>query len=91
MIIAVDYDGTLETQGRINLQLVNALRAHQSKGDTVILWTCREGKHLQEALRRLQQSGIRPNYVNANCPQAIKMLGRDTRKVYADIYIDDKG
>ena len=91
MIIAVDYDGTLENSGQINLQLIAALRTAQRRGDTVILWTCREGKRLGEALATLRTAGFRPNLVNANAPEAIRALGHDPRKIYADVYIDDKG
>lgn len=91
MIVAVDYDGTLEAGGKLNLPLIARLRAAQRRGDTVILWTCREGKRLQEALLALRGAGFRPQYVNANAPAAIRMLGHDPRKIYADLYIDDKG
>lgn len=91
MIIAVDYDGTLDINGTLNEQLIGFLKAKQAMGNTVILWTCRDGRSLQEAVTNLAKAGLRPNYVNANCPQAVKMLGHDSRKVYADIYIDDRG
>lgn len=91
MIYAVDFDGTLSIDGRPNEQLIGFLRARQSMGDTVILWTCREGRRLGEAAAFLVRNGLRPDYVNANAPQAIRMLGHDPRKVYADVYIDDKG
>ena len=92
MIIAVDFDGTMQfADGSPNMTLISRLKKEQKKGNTVILWTCRDGKRLQDALIYLQQYGFRPNFVNQNCPQAIKMLGHDPRKVYADIYIDDKG
>ena len=91
MIIAVDYDGTLVNGGKLDHALIDALRARQRRGDTVILWTCREGKRLQEALRTLQSAGFRPQLVNANALAATRMLGYDPRKIYADLYIDDKG
>lgn len=91
MIIAVDYDGTLEINNELNAPLIASLRAAQRRGDTVILWTCREGKRLQEALLKLLNVGFRPQLVNANAPEAIRWLGHDPRKIYADIYIDDKG
>jgi hypothetical protein len=91
MIIAVDFDGTLQLQDKKpNLSLIQKLKAAQRKGHTVILWTCREGKRLTEALLFLRNNGFVPNYVNRNCPQAINALGHDTRKIYADVYIDDK-
>ena len=79
MIVAVDFDGTLQFQdGKANIALFHALR------------TCRSGQRLAEAVRFCQQHGLRPNYINQNTPQIIKMLGHDPRKVYADLYIDDK-
>ena len=91
MIVAVDYDGTLELNGKLNMPLIASLRAAQRRGDTVILWTCREGKRLQEALLALRGAGFRPQLVNQNAPEAIRKLGHDPRKIYADLYIDDKG
>lgn len=90
MIIAVDYDGTLSIDGKPNVQLLNRLRFEQSRGAIVILWTCRCGESLIDAVNQLKQWAFTPNYVNANCPQAIKAFGHDSRKVYADVYIDDK-
>lgn len=91
MIIAVDFDGTLQFQdGKANIALFHALRCKQQRGDIIILWTCRSGQRLAEAVRFCQQHGLRPNYINQNTPQIIKMLGHDPRKVYADLYIDDK-
>ena len=92
MIIAVDFDGTLQfADGKPNQDLIQRLAIEQRRGHTSILWTWREGKRLNEALFFLQKQGFRPNLVNQNSPQAITMLGHDPRKIYADIYIDDKG
>ena len=90
MIIAVDFDGTLQIDREPNTALIGKLKRAQAHGDTVILWTCRDGNSLVEALRFLQRYGFRPNYVNSNCPEGIKRTGRDSRKVFADVYIDDK-
>ena len=86
----MDFDGTLQINKQPNFQLINALISEQRKGNIVILWTCREGKPLADAVAFLLESGFRPNFVNQNAPQAIRMLGHDSRKIYADIYIDDK-
>lgn len=90
MIYAVDFDGTLFADGKANERLIGFLRARQRTGHTVILWTCREGRRLAEAVRLLRDNGFSPNYVNANCPEGIRRLGHDSRKVFADVYIDDK-
>lgn len=90
MIIAVDFDGTLHLpDGSANTTLMRKLKASQRNGDTVILWTCRTGKSLTDALRFCSENGFIPNLVNQNAPQVIARMG-DPRKIYADIYIDDK-
>lgn len=91
MIIAVDYDGTLSVNGKLDPVLISNLKAFQRRGATVILWTCREGSSLCEAVKTLRGAGFKPNYVNQNCPEGIRRMGHDSRKVYADVYIDDKG
>lgn len=90
MIIAVDFDGTLYANGQPNMALICDLRAKQAQGHIIILWTCRTGRRLNEAVKILRQNGFMPNYVNQNAPQAVAMLKADPRKIYADIYIDDK-
>ena len=90
MIIAVDYDGTLHDGSKPNLDLISRLRNEQRRGNIVILWTCREGKRLLEAVKTLQKAGFAPNFVNCNAPMAVKAMGHDSRKVFADVYIDDK-
>jgi hydroxymethylpyrimidine pyrophosphatase-like HAD family hydrolase len=91
MIIAVDFDGTLQLPDRKpNTALIDRLRAEQAHGNIVILWTCREGKRLKDAMDFLTACHFRPNLVNENAPQAVMMLKHNPRKVYADVYIDDK-
>jgi len=90
MILAVDFDGTLFDGNNTNILLINRLKKNQRQGDIVILWTCREGRRLSEALNILAKSGFKPNLVNQNAPQVIQMLGYDPRKILADVYIDDK-
>ena len=91
MIIAVDFDGTLQLPDKTaNVALIRKLLSAQRQGNIVILWTCREGQSLFSALEFLRKNGFIPNLVNENAPQTIKMLGHNTRKVCADVYIDDK-
>lgn len=90
MIIAVDYDGTLEINKTMNMALISTLKGKQKKGDVIILWTCRQGQRLIEALNNLKKAGFVPNLVNENAPWTIKSFGYNPRKIFADIYIDDK-
>lgn len=90
MIIACDFDGTIEKDGKPNISLINKLREEQRRGNVVILWTCRSGIRLNEAIHFMTRYGLRPNYVNANVPKMVSKFGCDSRKVFADVYIDDK-
>ncbi len=91
MIIAVDFDDTLRfTDGTPNTHLITQLKSEQKRGAIVILWTCRAGKSLADALSYLRQFGFTPNLVNQNTRQTISTLGYDPRKILADVYIDDK-
>ncbi len=95
-IIAVDFDGTLcedryPNIGEPNIPLLNALRELKKAGlIEIILWTCRKGNELDNAIRWLWNHDIQPDAVNSNLPRIIRAFGGDTRKVYADLYIDDK-
>lgn len=92
MIIAVDFDGTLQNDSGVpNMQLINTLRQQQRNGDVIILWTCRVGKSLNDAINFCAGYGLRFNYVNQNCSEAMAYCkGNESRKIFADVYIDDK-
>ena len=95
MIIAVDFDNTIAwtTFPEIHDEIagaVAALNRFQNAGHTVILWTCREGKCLDEAIRWLAGHGFAPDCVNCNSEKQIVEWGTDPRKIGADIYIDDR-
>lgn len=94
-VIAVDFDGTLCEKkypqiGAPKTWLINALGNLQKRGAFVVLWTCREGVLLDNALRFLEGLGFTPDAVNSNAPFLIEKYGSDCRKVGADFYIDDK-
>jgi len=100
-IIAVDFDCTLYTgkdvypgMGEPNLKLIGFLRNRQDAGDKIILWTCRsnlnEDKNdLDLAVEWCKEFGLEFDAVNDNI-QEMKDLVGDTRKIIADVYIDDK-
>ena len=90
MIISVDFDQTLQINGQPNIKLFELLKSQQRAGHIIILNTCREGKRLNEAVLFSQRNGLMFNAVNANVPQVISRFGYDPRKIYADMYIDDK-
>lgn len=95
LIIAVDFDGTLceESFPRIGAEngaLILQLKHLQEEGHKLILWTCRAGEQLKEAVDWCRFRGLEFAAVNENLPEHIAQYGGDTRKVYADMYIDDK-
>ncbi len=94
-IIAVDFDGTLcfcewPNLGSPNLPLINYLHQQKSMGNKIILWTCRAGKALAEALKWCQQQGLEFDAVNDNLPEVVALYGNNSRKISCDIYIDDR-
>lgn len=94
-IIAVDFDGTLcENKwpeiGEPNEMLFLYLLKQQSVGNKIILWTCRTGRLLDEAIQMCKNKGLIFDAVNENLPETIKWMVGDSRKIYADIYIDDR-
>lgn len=95
IIIAVDFDGTIVEHtypsiGREQLFAFETLKALQSKGYKLILWTFRAGKELDEAVEYCRRRGVEFYAVNKNNPDEIFEEGTISRKINADIYIDDR-
>ena len=93
MIIAVDFDGTLAITNYPTIicpkhEVIEWCKAQKSMGDTLILWTCRHGKPLDEAVEWCRNQGLIFDYVNESPRDRVYQYG-DTRKVYADVYLDD--
>ena len=94
-IYAVDFDGTLCENawpdiGKPNYTLIQILKALREKGDKIILWTCRTADRLDEAIAWCKKQGLEFDTVNENLPEIIGQFGTESRKVFADVYIDDK-
>ena len=94
-IIAVDFDGTLCTDnypeiGKPNYYLINKLKL-LSKNNTLILWTCRTGDLLEDAVVWCKKHKIHFHYINENAKEVLEKYNfKDSRKITADIYLDDK-
>lgn len=94
-IIAVDFDGTLcENKypeiGEPNMELIDFLMSCQLNGDKVILWTCRNEEQTKAAVDWCSERGLVFDAVNENLPEIITEFGGDTRKIFANVYIDDR-
>ena len=92
--IAVDFDGTIvEHQypeiGKEKLFAFQTLKELEKRGARIILWTFRTGRELEEAVSFCRQNGVEFYAVNKNYPEEI-VDETVSRKIDADIYIDDK-
>lgn len=95
MIYAIDFDGTIcENRwpeiGPVIPEAAAAIRELHRMGHTIIIWTCRQGDKLAEALDWLRANDIPFDYANENDPERVSMYDNDSRKIGADVYIDDK-
>jgi hydroxymethylpyrimidine pyrophosphatase-like HAD family hydrolase len=93
-VIAVDFDGTVVEHkfpeiGKEMLFAFATLKALQQKGHKLILWTIRTGKELEEAVEFCRSKGVTFYAVNKNYPEEV-LDERTSRKINADIYIDDR-
>ena len=95
-IYAVDFDKTLNMAGSYpdlgepNTALIEILKEKQAAGDKIILWTCREGELLNQAVEYCKKHGLEFDAVNDNLPENIEFFGNNCRKVWAHHYIDDR-
>ena len=95
MIVSVDFDGTLCKHrfpdiGLPNIELITNLIDLKKNGNRIVLWTCREGKHLQEAVNWCKIYGLEFDAVNENVEHEFNKGAQKGRKVYSHIHIDDK-
>lgn len=76
--------------GAPNWEIIVAAAAEQIAGAGLILWTCREGELLENALEACARWGLHFDAVNDSLPSWKKFYGNETRKVGATEYWDDK-
>lgn len=109
LILCVDFDGTIvqnafpnigePRQGRFHRTFLEDLIYLQKKGHKIILWTCREGEHLEQAVAFCKERGLEFDAVNDDLDE-VKQKYTDkleiwrasgrARKVFANYYIDDR-
>ena len=108
MIIAIDFDGCIvedtfpDIKFRVRPDVMYKAKSLQAMGHQFILWTCREGHHLHDALDWIEKSNYPINFTSVNQePQDMSMETRKhwkkkyrsaffSRKINADYYVDDK-
>ena len=89
-ILAVDFDGTIVDHefpniGKLKPRAKEVLQNLHSWGCRIIIWTCRDGVYLQEALKFLRTHDIPYDCVNCNIPE----IDFTSNKIFANYYIDD--
>jgi hypothetical protein len=68
------------------LELIEWLKEQRSNGTKLILWSCRENEDLAVAVQWCEKYGLKFDAINEN----IYSCSLKTRKVVADLYIDDR-
>jgi len=95
LTIAVDFDGTIVEHkypeiGDEMIFAFDTLKALQNKGHKLILWTFRAGRYLDDAVEYCREHGIEFYAVNKSYPEEKFEPGVISRKVSADLFIDDR-
>ncbi|AGI11384.1 HAD-like domain containing protein [Listeria phage LP-125] len=96
--IAIDFDGTIASEQEESYPLVGELLPYAKEtieelvelGAVITVWTCREELGMDLCLDFLASNNIPYHFVNENNPDKIAIWKNDTRKIGADLYIDDK-
>ena len=95
MIIAVDFDGTIveHKYPEIGDELPFAtatLKMLANQQHSLILWTVRRGKLLEEAVEWCKKRGLEFYAVNKNFPEEDVDNGGGYCKIDAELFIDDR-
>lgn len=92
-IIAIDFDGTLCKNAFPKIgdpynAVIEFVLTCGAAGAKLILWTCRTGKYLEDAIRWCAKRGLTFDAVNENYSYD-RSYGPEGRKIFAHYYIDD--
>lgn len=95
MIIAVDFDGTIVKHrypaiGEERPFAIATLKMLQQEGHRLILWTVRERQELDEAVEWCRARGLEFYAVNKDFPEETGSDEAFSRKLKADLFIDDR-
>lgn len=95
MIIAIDFDGTIckdryPDVGKPKSNAVESIQKLYNDGHYIIIYTCRCGEKLKDAVNALLEWGVPFHRVNDHCPANVAKYGEGGLKIYADVYIDDR-
>ena len=93
--IAIDFDGCLcdnayPAIGAPHWGVIARAQMEQEAGAGLILWTCREGQLLLEAVAACESWGLHFDAINESLPSWIAAFDNAPRKVGASEYWDDR-
>ncbi len=97
--IAIDFDGTIVDHeypaiGKPIPQAFEVIKELRKKGHYLILWTYRNGKELDEAVRFCKKNGLDFQAINHSTKEeAVEwkfIYDKISRKPDADVFIDDR-
>jgi hypothetical protein len=98
LVLAIDFDGTIVFNDYPHIGLlkpnvkdvINDL--YDNHNCEILIWTCRENIYLEEAKNFLIENNIKFHQINKNSDYVLNLWNDcDCRKIFADLYIDDKG
>lgn len=93
-IIAIDFDDTITNpsqypiMGTIRQDAKIYIEKLYNDGHHLILWTCRSGKYIEEAISALKDNDMLKYFEGINTDFKSRTLY--SRKICADYYIDDR-
>lgn len=93
--LAVDFDGCLcwnkfPEIGEPLWHNINMVKEYKKRGWDIILWTCREGELLEQAVNACSEWGLSFDAINESTQAWIDYFGTSPRKIGATEYWDDK-
>lgn len=104
-LVGIDFDNTLVENeypkiGKLKIRMLEIIGNEQDKygkeNVDFILWTCRRGKELENAIEFIKENKLPIKYFNESHPQALEyfnVVGKipaKTRKIFTNVLYDDR-
>lgn len=95
LTLAIDFDGTIVENaypeiGNLKPNVVEVMNRLRDEGYRIVINTCRTGQHELNARICLNDNNIPFHYLNENTLESRLEFTEESRKLSADIYIDDR-
>jgi hypothetical protein len=95
LVLAIDFDGTIASLSypEVGDLIPGAgimIRKLHSEGHYIVINTCRTDEYQEIARQFLDKHLIPYHKINENIQELIDLYDMDSRKISADVYIDDK-